>query len=200
MSLQYKLDNEFELVFVVAYQNILKLTYIDKFLTEIQLRFRDKYKQVIQNGQFNFNFDEFKNDFDEILKECETEARRLNTQAKQPRKYEESEKSTKTVGSMIEHKQTFLGSLVSSSGSPNTGKHQSPNKNTKKNDQVIDNNKSKDETSHEANGTSNGADIPVIPSSPTSGVKTMRGYVPKNKSYVLSSTINDYKVVDFRSY
>ena len=31
-------DNEFELVFVIAYQKMLNLTYLDKLLDEIQLR------------------------------------------------------------------------------------------------------------------------------------------------------------------
>lgn len=115
LSLEYKLDNEFELVFVVAYQNILKLTYIDKLLTEIQLRFRDKYKQAIQSCQFGNNFDDFKLDFDEILECCEKEAEKLAQMQRRPRKYEESEKSTRTVASMIETKTTFIGNLIQSS-------------------------------------------------------------------------------------
>nr|CAD7586983.1 unnamed protein product [Timema genevievae] len=34
LTLQYKLDNEFELVFVVAYQRILQLSHVDKFLND----------------------------------------------------------------------------------------------------------------------------------------------------------------------
>ncbi|CAF0737470.1 unnamed protein product [Brachionus calyciflorus] len=114
LSLQYKLDNEFELVFVVAYQNILKLAYIDKFLNEIQLRFRDRFKQVIENCQYGHNFDSFKSDFDEILADCEREAEEQAQMARKPRKYEESEKSSRTVASMIETKTTLIGSLVQS--------------------------------------------------------------------------------------
>ena len=44
LTLKYKLDNEFELVFVVAYQKFLKLSYVDKFLNDIQIEFRNKYK------------------------------------------------------------------------------------------------------------------------------------------------------------
>ena len=44
LALKYKLDNEFELVFVVAYQKFLKLSYVDKFLSDIQIEFRNKYK------------------------------------------------------------------------------------------------------------------------------------------------------------
>ena len=128
LSLQYKLDNEFELIFVVAYQNILKLTYIDKFLNEIQLRFRDKYKQVLQNSQFGHNFADFESEFASILRECEEEARELAQVAQKPRSFYESDKSTKTVASMIETKKGFLSNLVSStnsSGSP--GNSSSPN-------------------------------------------------------------------------
>jgi signal recognition particle receptor subunit alpha len=114
LSLQYKLDNEFELVFVVAYQNILKLTYIDKFLNEIQLRFRDKYKQQIQNKKFGSDFNDFKEDFDRLLRTCEEEARQSAKNMSQPRKYHESEKSTKTMASIMENKKGFLSSLVGS--------------------------------------------------------------------------------------
>jgi hypothetical protein len=112
LSLQYKLDNEFELVFVVAYQNILKLTYIDKFLNEMQLRFRDKYKQAIQGKVFNLDFSGFKQDFDSLLRECEDEARLAAQMASRPRKYHESEKSSKTMASIMESKKGFLTNLV----------------------------------------------------------------------------------------
>lgn len=114
LSLQYKLDNEFELVFVVAYQNILQLTYIDKFLDEIQLRFRDKYKQAIQSGQFNHNFSDFRIDFDATLRECEEEARMAKVAGAKPRSYEMSNKANRTVASMIETKTGggILSSLI----------------------------------------------------------------------------------------
>lgn len=43
------MDNEFDLVFVTAYQKILQLSYVDKFLDDIQLEFRDKYRFVKRN-------------------------------------------------------------------------------------------------------------------------------------------------------
>ena len=44
----------------VGYQNILQLSYIDKFLTDIQLQFRDRYKnRLVLNDYFNaFDFNE----------------------------------------------------------------------------------------------------------------------------------------------
>lgn len=71
LTLQYKLDNEFELVFVVAYQRILQLSYVDKFLNDVHLEFRDKYKNELQGGRHIIDFD-FKTAFDKILRECET--------------------------------------------------------------------------------------------------------------------------------
>ncbi len=111
--MQYKLDNEFELVFVVAYQNIIKLAYIDKFLNEIQLRFRDKYKQIIQNSQFSHDFSDFQNDFDSILSECETESKLAAQAAQKPKSYKESDKSKRTVSSMMETKKGMFSNFMS---------------------------------------------------------------------------------------
>jgi signal recognition particle receptor subunit alpha len=124
LSLQYKLDNEFELVFVVAYQNILKLTYIDKFLNEIQLRFRDMYKNQIQNSQFSHDFSGFNAEFHSVLKECEAEAKAALQTTKKPMAFSESAKSTKTVSSMLEKKTGFLGSFMSTEAvkEPATGR------------------------------------------------------------------------------
>ena len=52
MNVEYEMDNEFELVFVVGYQNFLRISYVDKLLKEISLRFRDQYKVF----QFKFKF------------------------------------------------------------------------------------------------------------------------------------------------
>ncbi|CAK1582986.1 unnamed protein product [Parnassius mnemosyne] len=103
LTLQYKLDNEFELVFVVAYQRILQLSYVDKFLNDVHLEFRDKYKNELQTGRHNMDF-EFKMCFDRVLKECEHWAKSQAKIPKQMRTFEDSQKSKKTVASMIERK------------------------------------------------------------------------------------------------
>ncbi|KAL5019860.1 hypothetical protein ScPMuIL_002752 [Solemya velum] len=104
LKLQYKLDNEFKLVFVVAYQKILQLSYIDKFLSDIQLEFRNKYKDDLQNSNTSRNFD-FLVDFQQILMENEQqnllEKQKVKTTM---RTYDQSKKSQKTVSSMIENK------------------------------------------------------------------------------------------------
>ncbi|XP_041470716.1 signal recognition particle receptor subunit alpha-like [Lytechinus variegatus] len=99
LTLKCKLDNEFELIFVVAYQNILSLAYIDKFIDDIHREFRDKYKEELKNGRIFGQFD-FSDDFQRVLKEAEKSSV-VAKKGKQMKTFEESHKSKKTVGSMI---------------------------------------------------------------------------------------------------
>ncbi|AWO99393.1 putative signal recognition particle receptor subunit alpha [Scophthalmus maximus] len=105
LSLKYKLDNEFELIFVVGFQKILTLTYVDKFIDDVQLHFRDLYKNVLeQKGApklLNNSF-EFEDDFKMLLREAEESGKARSPVAM--RTFKESEKSQKTVKSMIETK------------------------------------------------------------------------------------------------
>lgn len=104
LSLQYKLDNEFELVFVVAFQKILQLAYVDKFLSDVHLEFRDKYKNDLRVDSRNYGEFDFSADFRRILERAEKWGRQQATMPKQMRSYEDSAKSKKTVASMIERK------------------------------------------------------------------------------------------------
>ncbi|XP_071453361.1 signal recognition particle receptor subunit alpha homolog isoform X2 [Hetaerina americana] len=103
LSLKYKLDNEFELVFVVAYQKILQLSYVDKFLNDIHLEFRDKYKNELQLGSYFQEFD-FSDNFQVVLTAAEQWGKQQARVPKPMRTFEESQKSKKTVSSMIERK------------------------------------------------------------------------------------------------
>uniref|UniRef100_A0A1B6F339 SRP54-type proteins GTP-binding domain-containing protein n=1 Tax=Cuerna arida TaxID=1464854 RepID=A0A1B6F339_9HEMI len=103
LTLQYKLDNEFELVFVVAYQKILQLSYVDKFLDDIHLEFRDKYKDDLRNGRYFQEF-EFSSNYSDVLQAAEQWSKKQARIPKQMRTFEESQKSKKTVASMIERK------------------------------------------------------------------------------------------------
>ncbi|KAG9482030.1 hypothetical protein GDO78_010977 [Eleutherodactylus coqui] len=103
LTLKYKLDNQFELVFVVGYQKILTLTYVDKLIDDVHREFRDKYRNQIQQngalGLLNGSFD-FHGDFEMLLRVAEK-----STKARAPtamKTFEQSEKSKKTVKSMIE--------------------------------------------------------------------------------------------------
>lgn len=101
--MQYKLDNEFELVFVVAYQKILQLSYVDKFLNDIHLEFRDRFKNELKSGNWFFNYD-FKDSYDAILVAADQWGKNQAKMPKQMRTFNESLKSKKTVASMIERK------------------------------------------------------------------------------------------------
>ncbi len=68
--------------FQVAYQKILQLSYIDKFLNDIQMEFRNKYKDDLQQGKIARDFTDFNSDFKRILKETETN---FKQQAKIPK-------------------------------------------------------------------------------------------------------------------
>uniref|UniRef100_UPI00398F53CF signal recognition particle receptor subunit alpha isoform X2 n=1 Tax=Pristiophorus japonicus TaxID=55135 RepID=UPI00398F53CF len=103
LTLKYKLDNEFELLFVVGYQKILTLTYVDKFIDDIHMQFRDKYRNQLQQqgvlGLLSGSFD-FSDDFRGLLRAAEE-----RTKGKAPsvmKTFEQSDKSKKTVKSMIE--------------------------------------------------------------------------------------------------
>lgn len=76
MNLKYKMDNEFELVFVAAYQKMLPLFYLDKLLDEISRRFRDKYLQDLKESNFFRSFD-FTSDFQKTLKMVEMDSRQV---------------------------------------------------------------------------------------------------------------------------
>ncbi|KDR08912.1 signal recognition particle receptor subunit alpha homolog [Zootermopsis nevadensis] len=104
LTLKYKLDNEFELVFVVAYQKILQLSYVDKLLNDIHLEFRDKYKTDLQEGLYFQGFEDFGSHFRTILNSAEQWGKYQSMIPKQMRTFEESSKSKKTVASMIERK------------------------------------------------------------------------------------------------
>ncbi|KAI1230818.1 hypothetical protein IHE44_0008700 [Lamprotornis superbus] len=103
LTLKYKLDNQFELVFVVGFQKILTLTYVDKLIDDVHKEFRDKYRNEFQQkgalGLLNGTFD-FKDDFMRLLRDAEESSKvRAPTVMKT---FEQSLKSQKTVKCMIE--------------------------------------------------------------------------------------------------
>nr|XP_020667014.1 signal recognition particle receptor subunit alpha [Pogona vitticeps] len=103
LTLKYKLDNQFELVFVVGFQKILTLTYVDKLIDDVHKEFRDKYRNEFQQkgtlGILNGTFD-FKDDFLRLLRDAE-ESSKVRAPAAM-KTFEQSAKSQKTVKSMIE--------------------------------------------------------------------------------------------------
>jgi len=99
--LQYKLDNEFELVFVAGYQKILKLSYVDKFLDDIHREIRDRFRSKLADKRFHaagLAIDEL---YAEVLEKAEVWGFQIANQPKTMRTFDESRKSKKTVDSMI---------------------------------------------------------------------------------------------------
>ncbi|CAF1471970.1 unnamed protein product, partial [Adineta steineri] len=95
-QIHYKLDNEYQLVFILGYHETLNISYADKFLDEIQKRFRDQYKEDLTRGGFSRSFP-FRATYDEVLSQvehAEEEAKKTN---RRPRSYEESDKKPKLV-------------------------------------------------------------------------------------------------------
>lgn len=124
LAIQYKLDNEFELVFVVGYQNILQLSYIDKLLTDIQLEFRDRYKNKLLGDDF-FSEYEFNERFIEVLMENETSSRNKKREMKS---FEDSNKAKKIIskGGILDLKKS-----KDNNDSPKSPKAKTPTKSTK---------------------------------------------------------------------
>lgn len=103
LAIKPQLDNEFDLLFVAVYQKILQLSYVDKFLSDIQREFRERYRDELRQGQYYQSFD-FSEDYARILRGAVTESMNMKKEIKKPRSFEESAKSKKTVSSMIERK------------------------------------------------------------------------------------------------
>ncbi|CAF1398767.1 unnamed protein product [Adineta steineri] len=95
-QIHYKLDNEYQLVFILGYQKTLNISYADKFLDEIQKRFRDQYKGDLTIGGFSRSFP-FRATYDEVLSEVESAEEEAKKAKRLPRSYEESDKKQKTV-------------------------------------------------------------------------------------------------------
>ncbi|KAL7062913.1 hypothetical protein AAHC03_0139 [Spirometra sp. Aus1] len=104
-ALKHFMDNEFDLIFIAGYQKVLQLSYVDKFLTSIALKFRDKYKNELLEKNFYGYFEDFGSCFDMVLKAVESESRAQQKAPRQMRSFASSEKSKKTVASMIINKE-----------------------------------------------------------------------------------------------
>eukprot|EP00088_Acartia_fossae_P032063 TRINITY_DN3287_c0_g1_i1.p1 TRINITY_DN3287_c0_g1~~TRINITY_DN3287_c0_g1_i1.p1 ORF type:complete len:647 (-),score=238.60 TRINITY_DN3287_c0_g1_i1:552-2492(-) len=101
LALKYKLDNEFELVFVVAYQKMLPLLFLDRLLDELQIRFRDMFNDSLKENLLSLDFSSFDSEYSKAVKLVEAEARLEEEKKKLPKSYDQTDKAKKTIGSMI---------------------------------------------------------------------------------------------------
>ncbi|KAL1921944.1 uncharacterized protein VTP21DRAFT_10586 [Calcarisporiella thermophila] len=95
-ALRWTFANEHDLIFVVAYQKILQLTYVDKLLETVKRLFCDKYSDRIQETNQLRTFDDFEEIFETILQNLE-EKERMEKKAARPRRFEETEKYKNTL-------------------------------------------------------------------------------------------------------
>jgi len=103
LALKYRLDNEFELVFIAAYQKMIPLLYLDKLLDEIQLRFRDRFGADLKNSLMSSSlYESFTSEFGRVQASIENRSREEDNERKM-RTFDQSTKSKKTVASMIEN-------------------------------------------------------------------------------------------------
>lgn len=99
--MQFKLDNELDLVYAAVFQKVIKLNYLDSFLTEMQLAFKEKFGGVAEHERLGIDY-EFEEEFRSVLSAAEETSAKQGKAPKAMRSYNESQKSKKTVASMIQ--------------------------------------------------------------------------------------------------
>ncbi|KAH8265742.1 hypothetical protein KR026_009386 [Drosophila bipectinata] len=101
LAVQFKLDNELDLVYAAVFQKVIKLTYLDSFLAEMQVAFREKFGGIPAAGRLSESYD-FDREFKRVLSAAEEASAKQVKAPKAMRSYNESQKSKKTVASMIQ--------------------------------------------------------------------------------------------------
>ncbi|KAF7727877.1 hypothetical protein EC973_006990 [Apophysomyces ossiformis] len=95
-AFKWSFANEFELVFVVAYQKFLQLPYIDELLETVKRLFLDMFSESIVNDQgVQGDYSTFGPVFDKLLLQLEGKYDAKRQRA--PRKFEETKKFENTV-------------------------------------------------------------------------------------------------------
>ncbi|KAM8720051.1 hypothetical protein ACLKA7_006151 [Drosophila subpalustris] len=105
LAVQFKLDNELDLVYAAVFQKVIKLNYLDNFLAEMQLAFKEKFGDIAANERLGIDYD-FEQEFRSVLSAAEEASAKQGKAPKAMRSYNESLKSKKTVASMIEDKKS----------------------------------------------------------------------------------------------
>eukprot|EP00128_Syssomonas_multiformis_P013455 Colp12_sorted_trinity150504_noHs@15877 len=97
-TLQWTFVNELNLVFVVAYQKILQLAYINELLEAVKAMFVETYSDLVKsNNYMHPSYSAFESKFNRTLTELE---QRSKDQAKQPKamkRFEDTKKFQKTA-------------------------------------------------------------------------------------------------------
>ncbi|KAM9982011.1 hypothetical protein ACTFIY_004318 [Dictyostelium cf. discoideum] len=95
-SLKWTFSNEFDLIFVVVYQKIFTLLYIEELLTTVKKRFIKMYKDLLLKLKESSDFiivDKFQEfNFEVILEDVENRSKLQQTSNSTPKKYEDTDK------------------------------------------------------------------------------------------------------------
>ncbi|KAI8330421.1 SRP54-type protein [Chlamydoabsidia padenii] len=95
-ALKWTFANELDLVFVVAYQKILQLSYIDELLETVKRLFIETYKDsVVADQGIHGDYSEFDAVFNKVLLSLEQKSSSNKTRA--PRKFENTKKFETTL-------------------------------------------------------------------------------------------------------
>mmetsp|Transcript_14817 Transcript_14817/g.20666 ORF Transcript_14817/g.20666 Transcript_14817/m.20666 type:complete len:595 (-) Transcript_14817:42-1826(-) len=98
-TIKWSFANEFELIFVVVYQKILQLLYIDELLEAVRKKFCDHYRETLEDVKIRTKQHlEFTDMFVKILESVESRSERQKKERaeKGPRKFEQTDKASKT--------------------------------------------------------------------------------------------------------
>uniref|UniRef100_A0A914S4S4 SRP54-type proteins GTP-binding domain-containing protein n=1 Tax=Parascaris equorum TaxID=6256 RepID=A0A914S4S4_PAREQ len=118
VSIKYKLDNEFELVFLVVYQSAIQLSYGDQLISDVQKKFRDMYKNVLCDNKALYSssprtFDNFGEHFQKIYRSARS--MNLNRPEKVMRKFEWENIKERLVESFM-HRQLKTLNIMNTGG------------------------------------------------------------------------------------
>ncbi|EDW66398.1 signal recognition particle receptor subunit alpha homolog [Drosophila virilis] len=101
LAVQFKLDNELDVVYAAVFQKVIKLNYLDTFLADMQTAFQEKFGGIGHQERLAIDY-EFEQEFRLVLSAAEAASAKQGKAPKAMRSYNESQKSKKTVASMLQ--------------------------------------------------------------------------------------------------
>lgn len=96
-ALKWTFANEFDLIFVVVYQKILILSYLEELLEAIKRKFIEAHSGQIKE-YYRYDFHDFDETFERTLSKLETSVRQAKEKPKGPRTFSETVQGKKTTG------------------------------------------------------------------------------------------------------
>ncbi|XP_017141455.1 signal recognition particle receptor subunit alpha homolog [Drosophila miranda] len=123
LAVQFKLDNELDLVYAAVFQKVIKLNYLDAFLADMQFAFKEKFGSIPALERLGSEYD-FDGEFRSVLSAAEEASSKQVKAPKAMRSYNESQKSKKTVASMIQDDKKPVEKRVNIQESPTQSKSQ----------------------------------------------------------------------------